>query len=616
MAKEFGSWREAVEDTWKMIAASKQSLVATDVTYKLLAYILITPLFVLLFRLLLRLSGNEVLSDLDIAHFLLGPFGWFCGIAIAAVWLAILAFEQASLMWILVQRQRGERAHMLDALRFAAEQAPGVLRVTVRLVTRLALVFAPFLVVAALTYRWLLTDFDINFYLTARPSEFWTAVAVGGALSVLLVSILLRLLSGWFLALPLVLFEQTPPQNALVESQRLVDGHRKHIVISIVILVGMVLIANSIATFTIGLLGRLLIPSSVGSLAFLAARVGSMLLASFLVGLIVQLLAVIGVTGTMLQSYLALSEKASDAIDHSSSPDMLRRSFLRHVTSRRLLTAGSVVAVLTTVSGYVLITAVRMADDVEIMAHRGASILAPENTMAAYRRAIDDGADWIEIDVQETADGRVVVVHDKDLMKLAGNPIKIWESSFDQLSSIDIGSHLDAKFSAERVATLTDVLRLCKDQIGVNIELKYYGHDQHLEERVVSIVEAEGMDDQVIVMSLKPQGVAKTKALRPDWKYGLLLSVYVGNLNKIDTDFLAVNAEFASRAFVKRAHRAGKEVYVWTVDDPAKMSMLMNRNIDGILTNRPDIARDVIRQRAELSSSERLLAEISVWLGL
>ncbi|MDM4017545.1 glycerophosphodiester phosphodiesterase family protein [Roseiconus lacunae] len=616
MAKEFGSWREAVEDTWKMIAASKQSLVATDVTYKLLAYILITPLFVLLFRLLLRLSGNEVLSDLDIAHFLLGPFGWFCGIAIAAVWLAILAFEQASLMWILVQRQRGERAHMLDALRFAAEQAPGVLRVTVRLVTRLALVFAPFLVVAALTYRWLLTDFDINFYLTARPSEFWTAVAVGGALSVLLVSILLRLLSGWFLALPLVLFEQTPPQNALVESQRLVDGHRKHIVISIVILVGMVLIANSIATFTIGLLGRLLIPSSVGSLAFLAARVGSMLLASFLVGLIVQLLAVIGVTGTMLQSYLALSEKASDAIDHSSSPDMLRRSFLRHVTSRRLLTAGSVVAVLTTVSGYVLITAVRMADDVEIMAHRGASILAPENTMAAYRRAIDDGADWIEIDVQETADGRVVVVHDKDLMKLAGNPIKIWESSFDQLSSIDIGSHLDAKFSAERVATLTDVLRLCKDQIGVNIELKYYGHDQHLEERVVRIVEAEGMDDQVMVMSLKPQGVAKTKALRPDWKYGLLLSVYVGNLNKIDTDFLAVNAEFASRAFVKRAHRAGKEVYVWTVDDPAKMSMLMNRNIDGILTNRPDIARDVIRQRAELSSSERLLAEISVWLGL
>ncbi|WP_436714393.1 glycerophosphodiester phosphodiesterase family protein [Roseiconus lacunae] len=616
MAKEFGSWREAVEDTWKMIAASKQSLVATDVTYKLLAYILITPLFVLLFRLLLRLSGNEVLSDLDIAHFLLGPFGWFCGIAIAAVWLAILAFEQASLMWILVQRQRGERAHMLDALRFAAEQAPGVLRVTVRLVTRLALVFAPFLVVAALTYRWLLTDFDINFYLTARPSEFWTAVAVGGALSVLLVSILLRLLSGWFLALPLVLFEQTPPQNALVESQRLVDGHRKHIVISIVILVGMVLIANSIATFTIGLLGRLLIPSSVGSLAFLAARVGSMLLASLLVGLIVQLLAVIGVTGTMLQSYLALSEKASDAIDHSSSPDMLRRSFLRHVTSRRLLTAGSVVAVLTTVSGYVLITAVRMADDVEIMAHRGASILAPENTMAAYRRAIDDGADWIEIDVQETADGRVVVVHDKDLMKLAGNPIKIWESSFDQLSSIDIGSHLDAKFSAERVATLTDVLRLCKDQIGVNIELKYYGHDQHLEERVVSIVEAEGMDDQVMVMSLKPQGVAKTKALRPDWKYGLLLSVYVGNLNKIDTDFLAVNAEFASRAFVKRAHRAGKEVYVWTVDDPAKMSMLMNRNIDGILTNRPDIARDVIRQRAELSSSERLLAEISVWLGL
>ncbi len=194
--------------------------------------------------------------------------------------------------------------------------------------------------------------------------------------------------------------------------------------------------------------------------------------------------------------------------------------------------------------------------------------------MAAFRQAIVDGADWIEIDVQETADGEVVVAHDSDFMKLSGNPLKIWDATLADLTDIDIGSWVDPKFSDERVPTLTDVLRLCKDKIGVNIELKYYGHDQQLEQRVVDIVEAEQMADQVMVMSLKPEGVAKMKALRPNWRCGLLLSVYVGKLKNIEADFLAVNSKFATRNFVRRAHKLEKEVFVWTVNDAATMSQV------------------------------------------
>ncbi len=91
----------------------------------------------------------------------------------------------------------------------------------------------------------------------------------------------------------------------------------------------------------------------------------------------------------------------------------------------------------------------------QIMAHRGASVAAPENTMAAFRQAIDDGADWIEIDVQETADGEVVVSHDSDFMKLSGNPLKIWDAKLDDLSDIDIGTWVDPKYSDERVPTLS-----------------------------------------------------------------------------------------------------------------------------------------------------------------
>ncbi len=217
--------------------------------------------------------------------------------------------------------------------------------------------------------------------------------------------------------------------------------------------------------------------------------------------------------------------------------------------------------------------------------------------------------------MQETADGEVVVVHDSDFMKLSGNPLKVWDAQLMDLEGINIGSWFDPRFSDQRVPTFREVLQLCKGKIGVNVELKYYGHDQQLEQRVVDIVEQEGMADQVMVMSLKPQGLAKTKALRPEWKCGLLLSVYVGQLNKIEADFLAVNAKFATRNFVKRAHRAGKQVFVWTVNDEVTMSQVMNRKVDGILTDRPDLARQVMAERAKMSTSERLLMEIYGLLG-
>ena len=88
--------------------------------------------------------------------------------------------------------------------------------------------------------------------------------------------------------------------------------------------------------------------------------------------------------------------------------------------------------------------------------------------------------------------------------------------------------------------------------------------------------------------------------------------MHVGNLKNIPADFLAVNAKFATRNFVNRAHQADKPVYVWTVDDPAMMSQMMNRGVDGILTNVPALAKQVLSERAEMTTSERLLAELAL----
>ena len=168
-----------------------------------------------------------------------------------------------------------------------------------------------------------------------------------------------------------------------------------------------------------------------------------------------------------------------------------------------LLIGGTAVAGLV---GAWLLNGIQVHDNIVVAAHRGAAGKAPENTLASVRQAIKDGADWIEIeieiDVQETIDGEVVLIHDSDFMKLAGVDLKVWYGTLKQLREIDIGSWFGPEFSAERVPTLTEVLDETRGQSRVVIGLKYYGHDQQLEQRAVDIVEQAGMVNDVAIMSL------------------------------------------------------------------------------------------------------------------
>lgn len=286
------------------------------------------------------------------------------------------------------------------------------------------------------------------------------------------------------------------------------------------------------------------------------------------------------------------------------------------LTRWRMLAGLTVGCFLIAALGAVAAKQVRFDDDVEVMGHRGAGGLAPENTMAAIEQAIAFGADWVEIDVQETVDGEVVVVHDSDFMKLAGVNLKVWDGTLAEIQQIDVGRRFDPVFAGERVPTLRQVLETCRDKVGVNIELKDYGHGQRLEERVAAIVEGCGMQQQTISMSLKPEAVKRMKALRPEWTVGLLMSLSVGDASSLEADFLAVNSRFVSRGLVHRVHQAGKQIFAWTTNDAVSMSTMISRGVDGVITDYPDRAASVLQQRRQLSPVERVLVELAEVLGV
>ncbi len=595
---------------------SWKDLVLTDLAYKLIAFVVLTPAIGILFRVLIAASGNAILTDQDILFFFLGPIGWICFVVVGSLWLGIVAFEQAALLGIVGAAAQQKRMRTAKALRFAAANTRSIVQVAAQLLTRAVLLIAPFLLVAGLVYRQFLTEFDINYYLKEWPREFQLAVALGAVLVAALAALLLWFAVSWFFALPLVLFEGVSHSSALQVSRERAIGHRPRLLLWIGGWVLVTTIVSTLATTLILFIGRLCVPHATGSPWLLMAAVGSALLLWAGVGLAVNLLSTIIFAVMLFHLYRDFGTRKSIDLSQVNLTDAVTDEAGLLLTRRRLLGLTVATAVLAIGVGIWLVHSVRLDDKALIMAHRGASSMAPENTLAAVKQAIADGADWVEIDVQETADGEVVVTHDSDFMKQAGVGLKIWNATAADLENIDIGSWFDPKFKDERVPKLQDVLVECKGKIGVTIELKYYGHDERLEERVVEIVEASRMASNVIVMSLKASAVKKMKSLRPSWKIGQLLSVSAGRLTNSEADFVAVNASYADRRFVRSAHKIGKEVYVWTVNDAPTMSAMLSRGVDGLITDKPALARSVLELRSTLSSAERVLLELAGILGV
>jgi len=604
---------EIVQAVLGRLRATWQPLLAIHLVYAALGVVLLAPLTGVLLRLLIGFSGQPALADQDILYFLLTPLGMASMILVAAILVAIMALEQASMMAVAAGVVSPRVADIRNAVGFAASRAPRILMLGVLLVVRLLLLAAPYFAAGAAAAWLLITDHDINYYLQARTPAFWTAATLIGLLLTLLSLVVLRRLLAWSLALPLVLFAHVSPSKSFRESERITLGERT-VILEAMLLWSLAALVLSALTFgLVRAVGGWVAPLFFDSLVALVFVLGALVT----LWLLANVLAAGFSAGTFALAIVVFAERLAPGFKTAERED--RQSLVRglgwRVTGPRLallLLVGLVIAVL---MGAWLSNGVATRDEVAVIAHRGAAGKAPENTLASVRQAVEDGADWIEIDVQETADGEVVVIHDSDFMKLAGIDLKVWDATQSQIDRIDVGSWFDPSFATERVPTLGDVLAAARGKAKVVIELKYYGYDQDLERRVVQIVEDAGMASAVAVMSLKYKGIQKIRALRPDWTIGLLSAKGVGDLTKLDADFLAVNKGMATPGFIRKAHAAGKQVFVWTINDPVSMSRMISIGVDGIITDEPELARQVLAQRASLSSVERLLLHTAVLLG-
>jgi len=593
-----------------VLRANMLSILIIHLVFITLGFILFTPLLAGLGRLLLSFSSQEVLADTDIIFFLLSPFGMTALVLFGAMLITILIFEQAAMMITYIAVTEDLNEDLIQILGYTGARALVIFKFSVLLVLRLLIIILPFLAAGGLVAWLALTKYDINYYLAHKPPIFFAAAALIGVILLIMALVLIRKLLLWSLTLPLILFGGTSPKQSFKESAVLVSGNKKLIAFVLIGWGASIFILSIMVFGLVQLLTTNIIPLFYDKMALLLMVIGFLVALLVLGNFLITTLA----SGSFAGLLIELSRHFGVETSIKGLGGKKKSSQLR-LTRSRLVLAGIGGVLISFLIGIWLIDDIQPIDDLTIVAHRGAAGRAPENTMASIQAAIEDNTDWVEIDVQETVDGQVVVVHDSDFMKLAGVDLKVWDGTLEQIQAIDVGSWFAPEFADQRAPALIDVLQEAKGKAQVVIELKYYGHDQQLEQRVIDIVEQQGMVEEIAIMSLKYDSVQKVRKLRPEWETGLLSAQVLGNMSKLDVDFLAVNMAMASPAFIRTNQAAGKRVFVWTVNDKMSMFRMMSLGVDGIITDEPALARQVMAERSELNSVERLLIHTAVMLG-
>lgn len=245
-----------------------------------------------------------------------------------------------------------------------------------------------------------------------------------------------------------------------------------------------------------------------------------------------------------------------------------------------------------------------------VYAHRGASGYAPENTMAAFRMAVELGSHGIECDVQMTKDGTLVICHDETLDRTTDGKGLIKDHDYNELRRLDAGSWFDGKFKSERLPKLSELLKLVKDNgLLLNIEIKS-GIVQYpgIEQKVMAEVEAYGLQKRVIISSFNHYAVKKCKEINPSVKTGAL---YMEGLFEPWNYLKAVGCECAHPFYMALVPEISRElkarghiINVFTVNDETTALDLVKMGVDGIITNYPDRIIKALKNK-----------EGSAWIG-
>lgn len=239
-----------------------------------------------------------------------------------------------------------------------------------------------------------------------------------------------------------------------------------------------------------------------------------------------------------------------------------------------------------------------------VIAHRGASAAAPENTLAAFARAVSLGADALELDAKLSKDGVPIVMHDPGVERTTDGRGRVCDLSLADLKTLDAGSWKDPAFAGERVPALAEVFETAADRLWINVELtNYTTRGDGLEAAVVALIQKMAFQRRVLLSSFNPFAIRAVRRIDPSLPVAQLtahdmprylreawLAPWIGHEAR-HPDVVQLRQKGVA-GYKKRGYR----VNVWTVNDPDDMRQFVRQGVDGLITDAPEVAREVVRK--------------------
>ncbi|MDO6823490.1 glycerophosphodiester phosphodiesterase family protein [Marinobacter sp. 1_MG-2023] len=605
-----------IASTLKIIHCHRRALLTYYLFFSGLALAVITPTLTWALAVMRPVTGDGAISTGGIVEFLVSPGGMLWVVVSLNLSALIFLLQQAGIILIAAAPRHQQYRTALSALWRVARTFGKLLKLSMLQVFGQLLVALPFLAFVGFAWTWLIDLYDPYLLRLEKPPELWWFIACTTLACLGTLYCNGRLYLRWILAVPCLMLNNLSATGALRESRRLTQGQMR--VTSGVLLFGLaaLLLMPVLVTFTFGRL-------ATGLFVFLPPDT-DILVAVLLVFIATYILITMMITflGTVVYGTFVfnLYHRARDSLPAEHLPlagQPTPQSAFDTAPKNAGLKAWTVefiVIMLALGQAWFVIATLEQQDDVAVTAHRGSAFKAPENTIQAIEQAIEDGADYVEIDVQLTSDDVPVLWHDADMNRIFGLKQRISEVSYQDIRNLDAGSWFSTDFAGEQVATLSQALEIARGRTKLFIELKPDRNTPHLTSTVVKLLQHKDAVDGTIIAAADWVTLQEVKRSEPGLRTALIAQFVIGPLWEDNYDILALRTNRVTPARIARAHRAGNELHVWTVNQPAEMRRFIDMGVDSIITDRPGLLTEILQQRESLSSTQLLATKLQSWL--
>ncbi len=571
------------------------SLVGFELIFKILSLMFFSPIFLKSFTLIMKITGYNYITIENVVPFLLKPLTIVMIIILLLLMMIYAMFDITTIIVILDSSYQKKKIKIMDAIQISLNKCRKIFSIKNISLAFMVLFLIPFLNIGI----------SSSFIATVKIPEFIMDFIVKNkfllglfaCLLLFLVVILLR----WIYSLHYFVLENVSFKEAREKSKNL--SKKNHIKdILTLVLVQLVIFVIYCLYIMIGLFLILLFNKIFGEHLFLKSIVSVIIWIFIALSFIfITLLATPISYATISVMYYFHKASKKEEIKQIQFEDSKKNNKRKFLLKKISIAFGVISIILGTIFTYGLYKGkynlnVEFARNIEVTAHRGASADYPENTMSAFVGAKKLGADWVELDVQQTKDGKIVVSHDTNLLRVTGVNKNIIDMNYSEIAKLDAGSFFDKEFKDERIPLFEDVVKWASENnMKLNVELKPVGKEKDFEKMVIDIIKKYEYEDYCVLTSQVYSVLEEAKKYDKDIKTVFVMSIAVGDVILLDkADSFSIEASNINKYIVNKIHNNGKELYAWTVNTDENIKKMIDYNVDNIITDNITLAKNII----------------------